>query len=129
MRKHHKYQTASIYPYLAIKYRLNNKSSVVMKYFVSGRFRLLGFLIATKGTACRELYVWYFDFSVRKRLMRGQHAVGYNCKISTFSFVNGWGSSSTVIFRLFLCQRQLIPLEKWKARGTGGQQARHKIVL
>jgi hypothetical protein len=38
------------------------------------------------------------------------------CNISTFPFANGWGS--TVIFRLFLCQRQLIPLEKWKARGN-----------
>ncbi len=72
-------------------------SSVVMKYFVSDRFRLLCFLIATKGAACRELYVyyfdfsvrrtsyegpacrelyvWYFDFSVRKRVMRARYAV------------------------------------------------------
>ena len=32
-------------------------SSVVMKYFVSDKFRLLYFLIATKGAACRELYL------------------------------------------------------------------------
>ncbi len=32
-------------------------SSVVMKYFVNDRFRLLYFLIATKGAACRELYM------------------------------------------------------------------------
>jgi hypothetical protein len=30
-------------------------SSVVMKYFVSDKFRLLYFLIATKGAACREI--------------------------------------------------------------------------
>jgi len=48
--------------------------------------------------------------------MRARHAVSYMCDISTFPFVDGWDSS--VIFRLFLCQRQLIPLEKWKARGN-----------
>jgi hypothetical protein len=32
-------------------------SSVVMKYFVSDIFRLLYFLPATKGAACRELYL------------------------------------------------------------------------
>ena len=50
---------------------MNSISSVVMKYFVSDKFRLLYFLIATKGAACRELYVWYFDFSVRNRATKG----------------------------------------------------------
>ena len=52
-------------------------SSVVMKYFVSDEFRLLDFLTATKGAACRELYVWYFDFSVHERATRARHAVYY----------------------------------------------------
>ena len=85
-----------------------------MKYFVSDRFRLLDFLIATKGAACRELYVWYFDFSVRNRALivtkgaacpglyvwdfdfsvrnravRARHAVSYMCGISTFPFADG----------------------------------------
>ena len=47
-----------------------------MKYFVYDKFRLLYFLIATKGAACRELYVWYFDFSVRRRAMRARRVRG-----------------------------------------------------
>ena len=33
-----------------------------MKYIVSDKFRLLYFLIATKGAACREIVLLYFDF-------------------------------------------------------------------
>ena len=56
-----------------------------MKSFVSDKFRLLYFLKATKGAACRELYVWYFDFSVHKRATRARHAVYYICKYFDFS--------------------------------------------
>jgi hypothetical protein len=42
-----------------------------MKYFVSDKFRLYKNLKATKGAACRELYVWDFDFSVRKTAYEG----------------------------------------------------------
>ncbi len=67
-----------------------------MKYFVNGIFRLLYFLTATKGAACRGLYVCYFDFSVRRRATRvrllyfliATHAVSYICSISAFPFVN-----------------------------------------
>jgi hypothetical protein len=61
-----------------------NNSSVVMKYFVNDKYRLLYCLLATKGAACRELYVCYFDFSVRNRATRARHM----CVISTFPFVN-----------------------------------------
>jgi hypothetical protein len=85
------------------------KSSVVMKYFVSDKFRLYKNLKATKGAACRELHVWYFDFSVHKRATRARHAVYYICKISTFPFavgLRGPGMSWVrfVIFRLFRSQ-------------------------
>ena len=33
-------------------------------------FRLFRSQMSTKGAACRELYVWYFGFSVRSRAMR-----------------------------------------------------------
>ena len=60
-----------------------------MKYFVSNKFRVLYFLIVTKGAACPGLYVWDFDFSVRYRAVRARHAVSYMCGISTFPFADG----------------------------------------
>ena len=84
-------------------------SSVVMKYFVSDKFRLYKNLKATKGAACRELHVWYFDFSVHKRATRARYAVNYSCNISTFPFVVGLRGPGMpwvrfVIFRLFRSQ-------------------------
>jgi hypothetical protein len=38
-----------------IENRTFTMSSVVMKYFVNDKFRLLYFLLATKGAACREM--------------------------------------------------------------------------
>ena len=58
------------------------------------------------------------------RLFRSQPGEVY-CDISTFPMSKDSNSArkvespwqdSTVIFRLFLCQRELIPLEEWKAR-------------
>ncbi len=84
-------------------------SSVVMKYFVNDKFLLLYFLIATKGAACRELYLWYFDFSIRKCRLKARHAVSYMCDILAFPFAVGlWRPGMpwiiTVIFRLFRSQ-------------------------
>ncbi len=73
----------------ALELLYGSKSSVVMKYFVSGEFRFLYFIIATKGAACRELYVWCFDFSVHTRATRARHVMSYGCNISTFPFVVG----------------------------------------
>ena len=64
-------------------------SSVVMKYFVSDKFRLLYFLIATKGAACRELLMLYSDFYTSQKRLKARHAVSYMCGISTFPFVSG----------------------------------------
>ena len=65
------------------------KSSVVMKYFVNDKFRLLCFFIATKGAACRELLMINFDFYTSQKRLKARHAVSYMCDISTFPFTNG----------------------------------------
>ncbi len=77
-------------------WRQRLKASVVMKYFVSYKFRLYKIKTATKGPACREKVLWNFDFFLSKNATKGpswrqrlkaQHAVRRDCKFLTFFFL------------------------------------------